>query len=64
MISCQEYIGGLAGGDEYSLSLEGLGVGGIHFDDSEQMARNLEEELIIEGSVDETQHVCLAPLHF
>jgi hypothetical protein len=43
----------LARADEYCVSLEGLCVGGINFNNCQIMPGNLEEELIIQRCIDD-----------
>ena len=59
----EEHVGGLPGGDEDGVDGDGLDVDRVDVDDGEWVAGDGEEELVIERSVDDAEHVRLPGLH-
>ena len=59
----QEYVGRLARSDEDGIGCEGFRVSGVDFDHGQFMAGDLEEELFVHCSVDDSKQICLSWLY-
>ena len=63
LVSFEKDVGRLTGSNDNQISVVWIGVGGIDGDNCHAMIGNLEEELIIECSIDDPQQVSLASLY-
>ncbi|GER35163.1 (Dimethylallyl)adenosine tRNAmethylthiotransferase MiaB [Striga asiatica] len=60
----EEDVGGLTWRDEEDVRVEGLHVDGVGLHDSDGVAGNAEEELVVQGSVDQTEEVRFPRMRF
>lgn len=63
LVCGEQRVGGLAGGYEDCVRLEGLGVYGINFHYGQLVPRHLHKQILVECSIDYAQQVCLPALH-